>query len=79
MTPKEKAKSLYNKMLSQQHGPGIEASYGNAKRSAMIAVEEIIMSNPTKEVGLTFFNDPDTVVKPDIEYWQQVKTEIDKL
>lgn len=77
MTAKEKAEELVSKYLWPQRAFSQLAKRSVARECAKICVDEIIMSNPTKEVGLTFFNDPDTVVKPDIEYWQQVKSEIE--
>ena len=64
MTPKDKAKELFLKMSSHP--------YDNAKQCALITVYEIIITimpfgvNPNIE-SLT------------LEYWQEVKNEIEKL
>ena len=65
MTPKEKAIELYNKFLNPS---GDTYLYGmleheSAKECALIAVEEILKTNPYKARN----------------YWQEVKQEIEKL
>jgi glutaredoxin-related protein len=68
MTPKEKAKELIDKMY------GDEVDYmteEQAKQCALIAVDEIIASNP----NLKWFAKLDDSIK----YWQEVKTEIELL
>jgi hypothetical protein len=71
MTPKEKAEKLVNKfyiegdMLKESH------SYRLAKKCALIAVDEIIASNP-----IAFDEDDNCIAK---QWWQEVKTEIEKL
>lgn len=67
MTPKEKAIELVNKFTVvglQQRNEGIQC--------ALIAVDEIIRANPHS-------NPFNTDVYSTMEYWQQVKTEIEKL
>jgi len=72
MTPKEKAKQLYNKfnphcLVKNFYGDDVEVA--STKQSALIAVDEII--NCTKNgLGLTKYSK---------EYWQEVKQEIEKL
>ena len=64
MTPKEKAKELVNKMY------GDELYYmteGQAKQCALIAVEEILKIC-VDSLGLS-----------DLDYWQDVKEEIELL
>ena len=56
MTPKEKAKELIDKMLN-------ETDLVSAKQCALIAVDEILKTNPYKARN----------------YWHEVKTEIEKL
>ena len=71
MTSKEKAKELVNKYF---HYPKpILKSYeiAKGKKCALIAVDEIINfipSNPSKELR-----------EVSIKYWEEVKTEIEKL
>lgn len=74
MTPKEKAKELYDKML-QWHTDGhifIERNITSisTKRLALIAVDELIKYIHSDKRA----NSP-----MDEEYWQQVKQEIEKL
>lgn len=66
MTPKEKAKELVDKYYIFNH-------IGNrhAIKCALIAVEEIIEANP-----IAFDEDENCIAK---QWWQEVKTEIEKL
>ena len=57
MTPKEKAQELYDKMYDYS------LFEEEAKRCALIAVDEILKTNPYKARN----------------YWHEVKTEIEKL
>jgi hypothetical protein len=66
LTPKEKAKELVDKMYKVHSGSASEITLHFAIQCALIAVDEIL--NILKaELG-----DP-------IEYWQEVKQEINKL
>lgn len=68
MTPKEKAKQLYNKMWTFEDENDIESmSRYNAKQCALVCVNEIIEELNT----IPFVNQN--------EYWQEVKKEINKL
>jgi hypothetical protein len=88
MTPKEKAKKLYNqffdyadsnygasKFNKNWHGNVLagerKVRKQSAKQCALIAVDEIIKANPY-EVSKT---DMDST----IDYWNEVKQEIEKL
>jgi hypothetical protein len=70
MTPKEKAEELINKMwvyaIINKNG-----SWNNAKQCALIAVDEIL-ANIEPSVSMD-------VIAARIEYWQQVKSEIQAL
>lgn len=72
MTPKQKANSLCMKFLIQTT---TDIPYGInktiAKECALIAVDEIIASNP-----IAFDEDDNCIGK---QWWQEVKTEIEKL
>ena len=72
MTPKQKANSLCMKFLIQTT---TDIPYGInkaiAKECALIAVDEIIASNP-----IAFDEDDNCIAK---QWWQEVKTEIEKL
>jgi hypothetical protein len=65
MTPKEKAKELYNKFYmaipSDEMGLSDEAS----RQCALIAVDEIIKANP--------YERNKTDMDSTIDYWQEVK------
>ena len=69
MTPKEKALELFDKFNNPDttHYPYVH----NAQQCALIAVDEIIKANPY-EINKT---DMDST----IDYWQEVKQEIEKL
>ena len=75
MSPKEKAEELLNKMLSKnpnrQDGISMIDTI-QAKLCALVAVNEIINSNPHS-------NPLNTQVHSTIKYWQEVKSEIQKL
>jgi len=78
MTPKEKAKRIIKKHLKYAHITdddyvfnGAENYYYNAKKCALITVNEIIQSNPTNE------NYP--ILYSNKKYWQEVKREINKI
>jgi hypothetical protein len=76
MTPKEKAKELYNKcnphcLTKSFYGDDIERQ--STKQCALIAVEEILshITITTNQSGL--------IRDFQKQYWQQVKTEIENL
>lgn len=71
MTPKEKAEELFYKYFDggKEHQYWIHRVM--AKKYALIAIDEIIKANPY-EVSKT---DMDST----IDYWQEVKKEIEKL
>jgi hypothetical protein len=72
-TPKQKAKELVGKMLLDHDMP-----YEYAKQCALIAVDEVINSNPLEPTYI--YNDGK--IKYEMhsqDYWQQVKTEIENL
>ena len=82
MTPKEKAEELVDKFHIKVYVSFIENSipsvinalmlYNSAKQCALIALDEIIMSNPHS-------NPFNTNVYSTMGYWQEVKQEIEKL
>jgi hypothetical protein len=69
MTPKEKAIKLVAKYKSQSFG--ITTKFQHFKQCAIIAVDEIIEANP-----IAFDEDENCIAK---QWWQEVKTEIEKL
>jgi hypothetical protein len=76
MTPKEKAKELTLKFMKidsdSEKFEEFKIKFFYAQRCALIAVAEIISSNPHS-------NPLNTNVESTMEYWQQVKQEIQAL
>ena len=73
MTPKEKAIELYNKMYDYS------LFEEEAKRCALIAVDEIIEATNMYQYGINnaLEHIPSKIVKH--PYWQEVKQEIENL
>jgi len=73
MTSKEKAKELYNKMYDYS------LFEEEAKRCALIAVDEIIEATNMYQYGINnaLEHIPSKIVKH--PYWQEVKQEIENL
>jgi hypothetical protein len=76
MTPKEKANELANAMFNgsvfdYKGKEALKAEQNRAKQCALIAVDEIIGTGALGELWLSD--------KTDIQYWQEVKQEIEKL
>jgi hypothetical protein len=71
MTPKGKAKELFKNYYSYLKSNLMydEEAIEDAKQCALIAVDEIL------DVTIYYFNDDDLFV----EYWQEVKKEIELL
>lgn len=80
MTPKEKAKELFDKYYSNIPETGLQGKYSifiqHAKKCALIAVDEILNAIIRKkyliEIG-------EWIETSENNYWQQVRTEIEKL
>jgi len=75
MTPQEKAKELIEKYLNMNDGliqEFIPIPIEGAKQCALIAVDEIINSNPHS-------NPLNTDVHSTMSYWNEIKHEIEKL
>lgn len=74
MTPKEKAQELVNKMFNCDKSTPEESMamlYPHAKQCALIAVDEIL--------DVDCFDMSEEHFDNHIEYWQEVKDEIEKL
>jgi hypothetical protein len=71
MTPQYKAEELVDKFVAYTPADS-ELEYPNAKKCALIAVNEIINSNPHS-------NPLNTEVYSTMDWWQEVKKEIEKL
>ena len=82
MTPKEKAKELYNKFLNPS---GDTYLYGmleheSAKECALIAVDELIESfNSIYDASIRNIEKYSGAKYGMKDYWQEVKQEIEKL
>ena len=77
MTPKEKAKDLYNKFnchVSQRDFFGDNVEHTNTKECVLIAVNELIESHLL--LTTTHESEPSIRCKT---YWKQVKQEIENL
>jgi len=74
MTPKEKAKDLFDKFCS------ITGLFTEAKQCALIAVDEIIRVCPYFDLKIRETEDQLSAFDFQfVSYWQEVKTEIEKL
>jgi hypothetical protein len=82
MSPEEKAEWLIKKMLSKnpciQDGISIIDSI-QAKQCALIAVDEIIKSNPNDPYPGGYYETEQDRINNCIWYWNEVKNEINKL
>ena len=73
MTPKEKADKIFSEMYKAKDPlNSYPMCFDTAKQCALIAVDEIINSNPHS-------NPLNTDIYSTMGYWQQVKQEIEKL
>lgn len=71
MIPKEKAILLVDKMKATSLITNDYVYYSTAKQCALITVDEILDSCPMYYTGFEY--------ESNLEYWQEVKTEIKKL
>jgi hypothetical protein len=71
MTPKETADKLVNKYNYLLSTHIFNGTFDIAKQCALIAVDEILDASPMYYTGFEY--------ESNLEYWQQVKTEIKKL
>ena len=80
-TPQEKANEIAIKMLHAiSKNPTIETLFvDEVKACALIAVDEIIKTNPTINVPFGVYGNMELKVDLSKKYWEQVKLEIEKL
>ena len=72
MTPRKKAIELYNKFYNtSSHPHHVESRQQFAKQCALIAVDEIIKTHPYEWDGED--------MNSTIDYWEEVKHEIEAL
>ena len=76
MRPKEKAEELVNEFNSIS-GKYAFLSIAAAKKAALICVDEILDSEPTKPAYVSF--DMEQAFNGVTSYWKRVKEEIEKL
>jgi hypothetical protein len=74
MTPKEKVNELINKFNPCCKGTLPQSILENSKECAIIAVEEIIASQPHTVSAIGFGSAQ--VTNPDIEFWNEVLNEL---
>ncbi len=78
MTPKEKAEGLtHNFYEIENDSQYFGVNWEIAKQCALIAVEEILKAIPNEYLDV--WQEANMVINEDIEYWQEVKTEIQNL
>ena len=77
MTPKEKTEDLFYKMLKNSISTSDESALFRAKQNALIAVDEVLetLDSPPIRTG----NENHMLWKATVDYWQEVKQEIEKL
>ena len=78
MTPKQKAEELFDKMSTNNGDEHHHCTYYVAKQCALIAVDEILIS----VYKINFYEYPYDYSMEDrkhLEYWQEVKQEIENL
>lgn len=80
MTPREKAEELFIKYRYAIRTKETESGYFTnviyAKECALIAVDEILKSNPIMPLSYMLESE---ALDAGIDYWQEVKQEIEKL
>jgi hypothetical protein len=81
MTPEEKAIELIDKFYFIEESQECDAWIDGylAKKCALLAVDEIINSNPIVKIRFEKNNCSWIESKSNINYWQEVKQEIQKL
>ena len=79
MTPKDKAEELINKFVEHtkvyHEVLGWEDYIDSAKKCALIAVDEILNSNPSYDD----YGGNGWIIIDNSEYWKEVKNEIENL
>jgi len=80
MTPKEKAEELYNNFFEQiDHFDVYWDIEQRAKQCALICVDEITKNGAYYPMPNGYLELPTDRIEMVKDYWQQVKTEIEKL
>jgi hypothetical protein len=79
MTPKKKAGYLVDRYFNGKKLLFESLSFIQAKECALIAVDEIINSDPTEPYPGGYYEIEQDKIDCVIRYWQEVKQEIDEL
>jgi hypothetical protein len=80
MTPKDKAIDLVNKFYSRYNNVRKNKTFSvEQKRMAIIAVDEILKLNHPYVIVYESFKDNVMDIMTQKHYWQEVKTELEKL
>jgi hypothetical protein len=83
MTPKDKAKELFNKFCyairTEERGDGYYTNVFHAKECALIAVDEVLKLSDSHKIIYSKFNNNELTEYTEFYYWQQVKKEIEAL
>jgi hypothetical protein len=79
--PQEKAKELIERFIQQtrNRNDNLTMSYQRAKMCALIAVDEILKNDLDFFNQLALTNKSNKTYLNSIEYWEEVKQEIEKL
>lgn len=77
MTPKEKAEELFNKMDMIIYTDQ-DNWRSQCKRCAIVGVDEILNEIPT-EILDTYKGETNFIINERVEFWKQVKAEIERL
>ena len=79
MTPKDKCDELFEKYYECNFYTFGFYCKSTAKQCALICVDEIISSMPSYPKEINTLSGNVFILVPHLNYWQEVKTEIEKL
>lgn len=79
MTPKKKATELVNRFYQEFDTGFTEIDKQYAKQCAKICIVEIIQSDPTNPRIGRYFETTSDMVDSAVDYWNEVRIEIEKL
>lgn len=80
MSPKEKAKELYNTFYNIAYHPSVKViRKTNAKQCALIAIDEILISIPCAPFCISTDSGSSEALIDANNFWNEVKKEIDNL
>ena len=80
MSPKEKAKELYNTFYNISYHPSVKViRKTNAKQCSIIAVDETLKSRPCLPICISTDGGSSEAIIDANNFWQEVKSEIERL